>query len=200
MPYLKEFPYMKTHRTSTALFFIVLFALGITAGYIYFSKKTASLPQAAPEAIETKKNFTSLKIYYPFIGGIGIEERLLEISSSAMEAAITEFLAGPSGKASYVPKGAQLLGIYNGADGILYINLSEEFKGNFEGDARAEALLLEALLKTITSNAAEVNDIKVLIAGKEVESLGGHLFLLYPLKNIFYQEVKDTDIKETPGE
>ncbi|MBS1233295.1 MAG: hypothetical protein H6R42_949, partial [Nitrospirae bacterium] len=52
----------------------------------------------------------------------------------------------------------------------------------------AEFLLLKGLYESIISNVQDIQDVKILIEGKETETLGGHLFLLYPLKDMVSHE------------
>jgi spore germination protein GerM len=100
------------------------------------------------------------------------------------EEIVKEFLRGPSQmNRSGIPVATKLLGIYPGNDGILYVDLSDEFRRNFQGDAIGEFLLLKGLYDSILSNVTGVDDVKIVIEGKEIESIGGHLFALYPLKN-----------------
>lgn len=167
------------------VFFIALFIAGIAGGYVYFSKKTFLLPSKNDNKIPVKEeergDFIYLKIYYPLSEGLEMEQRRAQGKTPTPQAILREFLKGPAGKPSYVPQNTQVLGIYNGSDGILYINLSEDFRGNFEGDAMAEFLLLRGFYESMMSNISGIEDIKVLIGGKEVDSLAGHLSLLYPL-------------------
>ena len=81
-----------------------------------------------------------------------------------------------------IPPGVKVLGLYQGSDGILYVDFSDELRRNFQGDAAAEFLLLRGLYESIISNVKGVDDVKVLIEGKEIESIGGHVLALYPLK------------------
>ena len=100
------------------------------------------------------------------------------------EEIVGAYLGGPSRGKSDVPQGARVLGAYSGNDGVLYIDISDEFRKNFQGDAMAEYLLLKGLYESIISNVSGINDVKVLIEGKEIESIGGHLFAMYPLKDM----------------
>ena len=93
------------------------------------------------------------------------------------QAVINEFLQGPAGvPGSPVPRNAKLLGLYFGTDNILYVDLSDEFRRGFQGDALSEFLLLRGLYESLMSNVAGITDVKLLIDGKEIESLGGHMF------------------------
>lgn len=180
---------------------IVIFLLGFgaSAGYFYFSKKTARQPAAVlevktPEAV-LPDDAVTLRIYYPVSGTLQMEERKVRRRMERMsvaEAVIGEFLKGPVNvKVPEVPRDTKLLGLYRGEDGILYVNFSDEFRMNFNGDAASEFLLLKGLFESLISNVQEITDVKVLIEGKEMESLGGHVYLLYPLKDNLSSEVPD---------
>ncbi|MDP3260348.1 MAG: hypothetical protein Q8M34_07160, partial [Thermodesulfovibrionales bacterium] len=59
-------------------------------------------------------------------------------------------------------------------------------------DAAAEFLLLRGLYESLMSNVYDINDVKILIEGREMESLGGHLYLSYPLKDIVSSDLSDS--------
>jgi hypothetical protein len=80
--------------------------------------------------------------------------------------------------------------LYKGEDRVLYVDLSDEFRRNFQGDALTEFFLLKGLYESIISNVEDIQDVKVLVDGKEVETLGGHLYLLYPLKDMVSYEYR----------
>ncbi len=168
---------------------LVLFGAGIGAGYIYFSKKNipAQMPETTRIEVVQNSDFSFVKVYYPSEGRLLMEERKVERQFnmvSIAEAAVGEFLKGPLTPArSNVPQGTKLLKIFAGSDGVLYIDLSDEFRRNFQGDASTEFVLLKGLYDTVISNTQGADDVKVIIEGKEIESIGGHLSALYPLKN-----------------
>lgn len=132
------------------------------------------------EAEPIEAELSTIKIYFPTEKGLALEERRVIKSGSpdkAAEVTVGEFLKGPAGTGSFVPEDAELLGIYNGTDGILYVDLSDEFRSNFQGDARDEFLLLRGLYESIMSSVPGVGGIKILIDGKEIGSIGGHISL-----------------------
>ena len=90
---------------------------------------------------------------------------------------------------SSIPGDSRLLGVYKDTDQILYVDLSDEFRRNFQGDVYTEFFLLKGLYESLISNVPDIQDVKVLIEGKEIETLGGHLYLLYPLKDIVSAEL-----------
>ena len=172
---------------------LLLFISGIFVGYWYFSStKPASKGIEIKNNTENADDLYSLRMYYPAGEHLQIEERRLPrrtLPIAVAEAVVEQYLKGPvDAKDSVVPREVKILGIYRGADRILYVDLSEEFRKNFRGDAISEMLLLKGLYQSIISNIEEILDVKVLIEGKEVETLGGHFYLKYPLKGIVSYE------------
>ncbi len=185
---------MSVKKIAGIIFLVLLFAAGVTGGYLYFAKM---IPREKPPVEETAgipantEDIISLRIYYPVGYQLRMEERRLPRRSGEMaiaEATAQEYLKGlkgPTGaEMSAVPKDARLLGIYKGADRVLYVDLSDEIRRNFQGDVFTEYLLLKGLYESLISNVEDVQDVKVIIEGKEAETLGGHLYLLYPLKDM----------------
>jgi hypothetical protein len=166
----------------------VLFLAGVIGGYLVFMKVFPQdmPPEDADESLIMQGDLFYLRMYFPVNDRLVMEERRLPRRSAQIaiaEAAVEEFLKGPSGGViSDIPSDARLLGLYKDTDQILYVDLSDEFRRNFQGDAYTEFFLLKGLYETLISNVPDIQDIKILIEGKEIETLGGHLYLLYPLK------------------
>lgn len=174
----------KPLRPAMAAFLLAcLFLAGLGAGYVVF-KKNFSLPPAPPPPA-AEEEFTYLRVYYPLSGRLQMEERRVPRAMAVgnmAEATVREFLKGPSGvSVQTAPQGAELLGAYSGSDGILYVDLSEGFRRGFRGDALSEFLLLRGLYESLLSNVYGTSDVRVLVEGREAESIGGHISLLGPL-------------------
>jgi hypothetical protein len=105
------------------------------------------------------------------------------------EAVIEEFFKA-AGNGSPIPQNVKLLGIYRDINQVLYLDLSDELRRNFQGDALDEFLILKGIYESLVSNVQDFQDLKVLVEGKEIETLGGHFFLKYPLKNTVLVEPK----------
>jgi spore germination protein GerM len=178
----------------TAVAFALLFAGGIGGGYVFFLKTSPKEPVlTVPQAPRQRVSETEIVVFFPSEGRLASETRETPKSPSrtAMaKATVEEFLKGPQGDIkSYVPKGARLLGIYDGADGILYVDISDSFRRNLQVDAISEYLLMRGLYESILANVYGVADVKVLIEGAEVESLGGHMSLERPLGETVAQTI-----------
>jgi hypothetical protein len=189
---------MSIKKTAGIIFLVLLFAAGVAGGYLYFAKMNPRGKQPVEETAgipAQTEDILSLRIYYPVGNQLRMEERRVPRRSGQMaiaEATVQEYLKGLKGPTgadiSAVPKDVRLLGLYRGADRILYVDLSDEVRRNFQGDVFAEYLLLKGLYESLISNVEDVQDVKVIIEGKEAETLGGHLYLLYPLKDMVSYE------------
>ncbi|MEW6162613.1 MAG: GerMN domain-containing protein [Nitrospirota bacterium] len=186
---------MKIIKLSGVILLILIFLGGAAGGYLYFSKvfpKERPSPEEGVETLPEAEDLFPLKIYYPVGNRLQIEERRLQRKTTQIaiaQAIVKEFLKGPADvRVSDMPKDVKLLGLYRDEDRILYVDLSEEFRGNFQGDVLAEFLLLKGLYVSLISNFDDIEDVKVLIEGKEIETLGGHLYLSYPLKDMVSYE------------
>lgn len=186
---------MSIKKLSGLILLVIIFLGGAVGGYLYFLKV---FPREKPAeeiagALTGTEDLFSLRIYYPAGDQLRIEERKLPRRTSQMaiaEATVEEYLKGPAGvTAVNMPKDVRLLNLYKDADRILYVDLSDEFRRNFQGDALMEFLVLKGLYESLVSNTPDIQDIKVIIEGKEVETLGGHLYLLYPLKDTVSHEI-----------
>jgi hypothetical protein len=183
---------------------IILFFLAGAAGS-YFFVRTFDPPErhspshnGQPQLPEVT-DFSVLRIYRPahdqlLMSEIKIPKRIN--NTAIAEAVIEEFFRQASSGDSSIPKGVKLLGLYTDAEQMLYIDLSDEVRRNFRGDAVSEYLLLKSLYESLVSNIRDFSDVKILVEGKELESIGGHFYLKYPLKNLVsYQPREDIRLK-----
>jgi spore germination protein GerM len=178
---------------------IVLFLLAVAAGsYFFMHKYTESEEQPASTTAQSPvmepADIFILRIYQPRNNGIEMTERKIpkRISNIAIAEAVIEefFKSTATSGVSAIPQNVKLLGLYKDEAQILYIDLSDEARRNFQGDAMAEYLLLKAIYESLVSNVLDFQDCKILIEGKEIETLGGHFYLKYALKNTFSAEIR----------
>jgi hypothetical protein len=122
----------------------------------------------------------TVKIFLPSSDTITFEDRRIQnnpIPVKMAEAVVSEFLSGIKEEI----KDVKLLGVYRDKRSIIYIDVSDEFRKNFSGDIKQEYAILKSLYQTIIVNIPGTEDVRLLVDGKEVESLGGHFNALYPL-------------------
>lgn len=122
-----------------------------------------------------------VKIFYPSTDGVISEEKTVQnklLPVAVADVIIEEYLK----RLKESVKDVKLLGVYRDRNNVFYIDFSDEIKRNFSGDARQEYYLLKSLFDTVATNITQTEDVRVLIEGKEVESIGGHFLIFYGLK------------------
>lgn len=76
---------------------------------------------------------------------------------------------------SLIPEGTILREAYLDANNICYIDLSSEIKLNHKGGTQAEFLTIYSIVNTVCYNFPQIKGVKILIDGKEEETLAGHI-------------------------
>jgi spore germination protein GerM len=86
------------------------------------------------------------------------------------------------GNVSAIPNGTKVRAVFLGAHGDAYVDLSTEAATGHSGGTVNEALAVFAIVNAITSNLPDVTAVQILVDGKEVDSLAGHLDLRQPIR------------------
>jgi len=131
----------------------------------------------------------TVKIFLPSVEGITVEERTIQnkpIPVEMAEAIAYEYLKGLNDEI----KDVRLIGVYRDKMGIIYLDVSDEFRKNFSGDIKHEYAVLKSMYETFTVNIPGTDDVRLLVDGKEIESLGGHFNALNPLGNTVKEELR----------
>jgi Sporulation and spore germination len=84
--------------------------------------------------------------------------------------------------ASAIPPGTKLRTIFLTPGGDAYIDLTGEVQTNHPGGTTNEILTVYSLVNALTSNLPAVTGVQILIDGKEVDTLVGHLDLRRPIE------------------
>jgi len=152
--------------------FVAIAALAIAVGvWLRLTPAPPPTPPAPPR---------EARIYLPKVNAQG--ELTYESKPVAIQnpnAAYTEVFETLIRESGVFPKGARLLGA-TVRDGMLQLNFSPELTQNFEGGSDDEAALVNAITSTAGS-FPNVERVQILVDGKPVESLGGHIDLSHAL-------------------
>jgi spore germination protein GerM len=87
----------------------------------------------------------------------------------------------PTTLASAVPAGTQLRAFYVSDRGDAFVDLSPEISTGHPGGSQAELLTVYALVNAITANLPAVRRVQILVNGRDVDTLAGHVDLRRPL-------------------
>jgi len=87
----------------------------------------------------------------------------------------------PEGYASSIAAGTSVRAVFVTERGEAYVDLSPEAAAAHTGGALNEALAVFAIVNALTTNLPTVTSVQILLDGKEVDSLAGHVDLREPL-------------------
>ena len=90
---------------------------------------------------------------------------------------------------SALPAGTTLRALYLTSNGAAYVDLSREVVNAHSGGSLDEMLTIYSIVNALTMNLPAVTSVQVLVDGKEVDTLAGHVDLRRPLtKNVSWVE------------
>ncbi|MFN3690779.1 MAG: GerMN domain-containing protein, partial [Fimbriimonadales bacterium] len=146
--------------------FIVIAALAIGVGI--WLRLTPAPPPEPPQPPR------EAKIYIPKVdpeGELAYESRPVAIQRP--ETAYREVFERLIRESGVFPRGVRLLGA-TARNGVLTLNFSKAMVDNFAGGVTEETALVNALTYTAGS-FPNIERVQILVEGKPVESLGGHI-------------------------
>ena len=98
-------------------------------------------------------------------------------------AIVEMLLAGPPDPLlSPFPEGTRLRALYLPDGGDAYVDLSQEVTNAHSGGSLDELFTVYALVNALTTNVPEIRAVQILIEGREVDTLAGHVDLRHPLE------------------
>jgi spore germination protein GerM len=93
---------------------------------------------------------------------------------------------------SAIPAGTTLRALFI-TGGEAYVDLSRELAANHSGGSMHERLTVETILSALTANLPAITSVQLLVDGKELETLAGHINLSRPM-------VPNDAIRQPPAE
>jgi hypothetical protein len=142
---------------------------------------------ASPPQVETRRIRATLFLVSadgtrlaPIDREVPFEERQVEQARRILEA---QFAPPPPGAVSAIPVGTTLRALYLLKDGQAYVDLSREAAANHPGGTLNEILTVYTIVEALTTNLPAITSIHLLVDGREVETLAGHVDLRRPLRS-----------------
>jgi hypothetical protein len=115
----------------------------------------------------------------------GIEQEVLYGEGTAEQARRiieAQIAAAPPPHVSAIPDGTKLRTVFFTKAGEIYVDLTADVQTNHPGGTTNETLTVYALVSALTSNLPAVTGVQILVEGKEVDTLAGHLDLRRPIE------------------
>jgi spore germination protein GerM len=146
----------------------------------------ADAESAAASPADTRK--IRARLFYVNAEGTGLTgvEQEVTYGEGPVEQAkrlVEAQLATPAAPlASAIPPGTKLRALFLTSGGDAYVDLSGELQTQHPGGTTNEVLTVYALVSALTSNLPAVTGVQILVDGKEVDTLAGHLDLRRPIE------------------
>lgn len=114
------------------------------------------------------------------------EERVLgrpDTAAGRARALIQALIEGPKSElVPTLPPKTQLLALYVTPDGAAYVDLDGTIRDEHPGGTWSELLSIFAMVNTLALNLEDVEKVKILIEGREAETMAGHIDIRLPFQ------------------
>lgn len=167
-----------------------LVAVGLAAAATIVLDRVARPPRESPATGNPRAGGgapDTARLFYVAEDGTALIGRTVEAPSSgdAVERArmIAERQLAPPEQPliSPFPAGTTLRAIYLTADGNAFVDLSRHASAGHPGGSLDELFTVYALVNALVGNVQEIDSVQILIEGREVDTLAGHVDLRRPL-------------------
>lgn len=159
------------------------------------AQNTAATPAAAAPAAPSRKITATL--FYVNDDGMALapvqrEVPFGETVAEQARAIIEAQLAPGNPQVSAIPAGVALRDVFVTERGDAFINLSADISAKHPGGSLLEVFTVYTLVNALTVNLPAVTRVQILVEGKEVDTLAGHVDLRHPLAKSLEWIVHDT--------
>jgi len=117
---------------------------------------------------------------------LAAEQRSVHYASDPSELGrniINTLLKGPQKDlAPTIPGGTVLRAFYVDRNKTAYVDLSNAVQKNHPGGSRSELMTIYSVVNSLVLNIPSIERVKILIDGREAETLAGHIDLSLPFK------------------
>jgi len=171
---------------AVAVFGVWLLFFALPGRYRSSSSGGSSAPAGTPAAAPERKITTTL--YYIAEDGMSLVgvQREVAFGDAVIDQAryILEAQLGPAPapQASAIPQGTALRGLYFTDRGDAFVDLSNDARTKHTGGAIDELFTVYAIVNALTVNLPAVKRVQILLDGREVDTLAGHVDLRHPLQ------------------
>ena len=147
----------------------------------------ASTP-AASSATAAPGRKIKARLYYVSTDGTkltGVDREVLYAEGAAAQAqeiVSAQLTAVPAPLVSAIPPATTLRALYLNEKGAAFVDLSKDVSTSHPGGSQNELLTIYSIVDALTANLPAITSVQLLVDGKEVDTLAGHIDLRKPLQ------------------
>jgi len=144
-------------------------------------------PEPAPAVTQTDTRKIHVSLFYVSESGLELEPAPRDVpygatpSEQVRRVLEAQVQAPPAGRVSAIPPETTVRSVFLAANGEAYVDLGPEIVTHMTGGSLDEALAVYAIVNALTG-LNDVTSVQILIDGKEVDTLAGHVDLRRPLR------------------
>jgi len=163
-----------------------LLAWGVTMALERLTARNEEPPVAASKPALSETPHIAATLFYATPAGDALmpikrEVPLAEgVVAQGRQILIAQFEAPPSPYSSAIPKGTTLRAFFVSEKGDAFVDLSG-ISAAHPGGSLSELLTVQAIVNAVTANLPAVQRVQILIDGKEVDTIAGHVDIRRPL-------------------
>ena len=149
------------------------------------SGPTATTPPAQTTADARKITATLYFVSEDGMSLVGVQREVAfgeTVLEQAKQIVTAQLAAGPAPLVSAIPPSTTLRAIYLTERGDAFVDLSATARTAHPGGALDELFTVYSIVNALTTNLPAVKRVQILIEGKEVDTLAGHVDLRHPLQ------------------
>ena len=160
----------------------------------------AAAPPPAPAGTERKINATLYFVSEDGLSLVGVQREVL--FGEAPEEQARRILEAQLGRApqplmSAIPEATALRALYLTEGGEAFVDLSGDARAKHTGGSLDEIFTIYTIVNALTVNLPAITRVQILVDGKEVDTLAGHVDLRHPLhKNLKWVRAEETGDKD----
>jgi germination protein M len=162
-------------------------AWGVTRLLERLAKPAVPPAQTATTAPAGETPHIAVTMFYASSEGDGLtavrrEVPLAEgVVGQGRQILMAQFEPPPAPHVSTIPKGTTLRAFYVTERGDAFVDVSREISSAHGGGSLAELLTVQAIVNVVTANLPAIQRVQIMIDGKEVDTIAGHVDIRRPL-------------------
>ncbi len=159
--------------------------IGDRISIMFEEERAEQRPRTAEDVYrsEQSKDMRKVTVYRASANGQALVGEVYTVAKTneTIAQALGLLLSEPSDSANWstIPDGTKVRSIHF-ANGIARVDFSSELVKNFRGGSAGELLLVGSIVNTLTEIRG-VEKVRIMVNGKQIESIGGHVDLSEPI-------------------
>lgn len=160
----------------------------VLPGWLADPQPASGVPAAVSgDATPPEARRITASLFYVSPGGdalVAVDREVVYAPSPAAQArriVEAQLAPAPEGQISAIPAGAEVRALFLTSRGEAFVDISQAIAANHPGGSVHEALTVYAIVNALTVNLPDVTAVQILIDGREVDTLAGHIDLRHPL-------------------